>query len=204
MDGHGRLEGRGVGVRLLMLGGSFNPIHLGHLILAEEARASLGYTHVVLIPAAKRPLKDLRSDPGPEARLQMTRAAAAGDPTLIVWDGEVRRGGLSYSIDTVRELVRHFNLDEKPGLLLGDDLLAGFPGWKDPDLLAAEARLVVAHRESTERREFSYEHVYLDNLLIPISSNMIRERIARGIPCRRLLPDGVWGIIEEKGYYRHG
>jgi nicotinate-nucleotide adenylyltransferase len=198
------MEGRGIDVRLLMLGGSFNPIHIGHLILAEEACAVLGYTHVALVPAAMRPQKNLESDPGPEARLEMTRAAAAGDPNLIVWDGEIRRGGLSYSIDTVRELVKYFNLEERPGFIVGDDLLAGFPQWRSPDLLEKETRLICAHRESAERREFPYEHTYLNNLLIPISSHLVRERIAKGLPCRRLVPEGVWSIIEGKGYYRHG
>jgi len=186
-----------------MLGGSFNPIHIGHLILAEEARVVLGYTHVVLVPVALRPLKELVSDPGPQARLEMTRAAATDDSNLIVWDGEIKRGGLSYSIDTVRELSRSFDLEEKPGLLVGDDLFEGFSQWKDSEVLAQEARIVCAHRESSERLSFPYDHIYLDNLIIPISSRLVRERIASGQPCRRLVPDAVWQIIEKKGYYRH-
>lgn len=191
-------------MRLLMFGGSFNPIHIGHLILAEEARIALGYTHVVLVPAALRPLKDLADDPGPEARLAMTAAAARDDPNLIVWDGEIRRGGLSYSIDTVRELSGAFDLDEKPGLLVGDDLLAGFSEWREAAALAREARIVCARREKADRAVFPYDHTYLDNLLIPVSSRMVRARIASGQPYRRLVPDPVWRIIEECGYYRRG
>ena len=191
-------------MRLLMLGGSFNPIHIGHLILAEEARIALGYTHVALVPASLRPLKNLQDDPGPEARLAMTAAAARDDPNLIVWDGEIRRGGLSYSIDTVRELAKSFDLDERPGLILGDDLLAGFHEWRDADVLAREARLVCARREHAEHMDFPYEHVYLDNLLIPVSSRMVRERRAAGLPYRRLVADAVWRIIEDEGYYSRG
>ena len=143
-----------------MFGGSFNPIHIGHLILAEEARIALGYTHVLLIPASLRPQKNLQDDPGPEARLSMVAAAAEGDPNLIVWDGEIRRGGLSYSIDTIRELSKVFKLDERPGLLVGDDLLAGFPEWREADALAREARIVCAHRERSGRVDFPYDHVY--------------------------------------------
>ncbi len=187
-----------------MLGGSFNPIHIGHLILAEEACAAFGYTHVVLVPAFLRPLKDLQSDPGPAARLGMTRAAAGDDPGLLVWDGEIRRGGLSFTIDTIRELVRSYDLEEKPGLLLGDDLLDGFHLWKEADALAREARLVCAHRISPERLAFPYEHTYLDNLRIPISSQAVRGRIAEGKPYRRLVPEAVWRMIEDNGYYRHG
>ncbi len=187
-----------------MFGGSFNPIHLGHLILAEEARIALGYTHVALVPAARRPLKSLQDDPGPEARLAMTTAAAADDEHLIVWDGEIRRGGLSYSIDTIRELREAFDLKDRPGLLIGDDLLAGFSEWREADTLAREARIVCARRDRSEPAEFPYDHVYLDNLLIPISSRMIRDRIAAGLPFRRLVPDPVWRIISEAGYYRRG
>jgi len=189
-------------VRLLMFGGSFNPIHIGHLILAEEARISLGYTHVVLVPASTRPLKDLEDDPGPDARLAMTGAAARDDPSLIVWDGEIRRGGLSYSIDTVRELGRSFDLDDRPGLLVGDDLLESFIHWREADALSREAHIVCARRDRAGRVEFPYEHDYLDNLLIPISSRMIRDRISSGLPYRRLVPDPVWRIIEDAGYYR--
>lgn len=191
-------------MRLLMFGGSFNPVHIGHLILAEEARIALGYTHVALVPAALRPLKDIQDDPGPEARLAMTRAAAADDDRLVVWDGEIRRGGLSYTIDTIRELARSFDLEGKPGLLVGDDLLAGFSEWRQADALARETRIVCARRERADRVAFPYDHVYLDNLLIPVSSRMIRERIAAGQPYRRLVPDPVWRIIEENGYYRRG
>lgn len=191
-------------MRLLMFGGSFNPLHIGHLILAEEARIALGYTHVALVPAYRRPLKDLQFDPGPRARLDMARAAVRGDPALLVWDGEIRRGGLSYSIDTVRELVRAFDLKEKPGLLIGDDLLSGFHEWRDADLLSREARIVCARRAYAAPQSFPYEHVYLENLLIPISSRLIRERISAGLPYRRLLPEAVWRIIEKKGYFRHG
>ena len=134
----------------------------------------------------------------------MTVAAARDDPYLMVWDGEIRRGGLSYSIDTVRELKKAFDLDERPGLILGDDLLAGFHEWRDADVLSREARLVCARREHADRVDFPYEHVYLDNLLIPVSSRMIRERRAAGLPCRRLVADAVWRIMEDKGYYGRG
>jgi len=185
-----------------MFGGSFNPIHIGHLILAEEARIALGYTHVALVPASLRPLKDLEDDPGPDVRLAMTAAAARDDPSLIVWDGEIRRGGASYSIETVRELTRSFDLDDRPGLLVGDDLLVGFAAWREADALSREARIVCARRVRPEQVDFPYEHVYLDNLLIPVSSRMIRGRIASGLPYRRLVPDAVWRIIEDAGYYR--
>ncbi|HRZ89180.1 MAG TPA: nicotinate-nicotinamide nucleotide adenylyltransferase, partial [Spirochaetia bacterium] len=132
------------------------------------------------------------------------RAAAADDDRLVVWDGEIRRGGLSYTIDTIRELARSFELEGKPGLLVGDDLLPGFSEWRQADALAREARIVCARRERADRVAFPYDHVYLDNLLIPVSSRMIRERIAAGQPYRRLVPDPVWRIIEENGYYRRG
>jgi nicotinate-nucleotide adenylyltransferase len=188
-------------VKTLLFGGSFNPAHIGHFILAEEARWRLGCDRVLFIPAFQPPHKKLDTDPGPEVRFAMLRAACEGLPGMEASDCELRRGGASYTIDTVRELRRNGTLDEPPFLLVGDDLLEGFSRWREADTLARETQLVLAHRLHSERQPFDYPHRYLDNLLIPVSSSLVRERIAEKGAWRQLVPAPVAGCIEREGLY---
>lgn len=188
-------------MRILVLGGSFNPVHLGHLAMADEARSQFGYDLVLLIPSLKPPHKAISEDPGPERRLAMLSLALQGVGGFAIDDCEIRRGGTSWTIDTLRDLARRYPLDGKPGLLLGDDLIPGFPSWRDPDGLAREADLVCAHRSSAERLPLDWPHRYADNIPLPLSSSMIRERVARGLPARFLLPPGVYDYILSEGLY---
>jgi len=189
-------------VRLLVFGGSFNPLHLGHLALAEEARVAFGYDAVVLVPAFRPPHKDLDRDPGPAARLEMLEAVAAGDPTLLVDDLELRRQGVSYTVDTLRVIAARPDCDGKPGLLIGDDQAEAFGRWREPDSIAALADLVIAGRGVDAPPTFPWPHRRLGNALFPVSSSMVRERIASGGAWRRLIPDAVRKLIEERGWYR--
>ncbi len=189
-------------MKLLVMGGSYNPVHIGHLILAEEALDLAGYDRVVFVPAHTPPHKTPVGDPGPEARLRMLRAACEGEPAFAVDDCELRRGGVSYTLDTLRDLKTRWDIDGLPGLLLGDDLIPGFPSWREPEAIARECDLVCAHRHSPERLPFPYPHSYIDNLLVPVSSTLVRERVAEGRGFRRLVPDSVWTLIREGGYYR--
>lgn len=192
----------GQAMKVLIMGGTFNPIHIGHLILAEEARMEFAYDRVIMVPARNPPHKAILDDPGPDARLEMLIKACEDDDSLIVDDCELKREGTSYSIDTIRDIAMRYALKEKPGLLIGDDLMPGFPGWRNVDALAVECDLVCAHRSSESKITFPYPHRYLDNMLIPISSSMVRLRIAKGFAYRRLVPDRVWEIIETRGWYR--
>jgi nicotinate-nucleotide adenylyltransferase len=188
-------------VRLLFLGGSFNPVHIGHLIMAEELCVEFGYDLVLLVPSFRPPHKDIVNEPGPVHRLAMLRLAAAGDPGLAVDDCELRRGGLSYTIDTLAEIAGRYPIEGKPGLVVGDDLIPGFGAWHRPAEIAEAADLVCAHRGSVEELPLAYPHRYAHNSLVQISSSMVRERISEGRTFRRLLDPSVYEYIREHGLY---
>lgn len=185
----------------LVLGGTFNPVHCGHLFLALDARQALGYDEVILVPAHVPVHKDPSPVIAAEHRLAMLVLAVQGLEGVRVDDLEVRRGGPSYSIDTVRALAGSGRIDGLPGFLLGDDLLAGFGGWKDPDALAREADLIVVRRAGGDVPAFPWRHRVFANTILPISSSEVRRRAAEGRTIRYLVPDRVAAYIEAHRLY---
>ncbi len=187
-------------MKAVVLGGSFNPVHYGHLFIAEEARTAFGYDAVILVPA-NRPVHKSAPETEPSHRLAMLDLAVRGIPTFIIDDCEILRGGPSYSIETIGELLVRRGISGKPGFLIGDDLLAGFPGWKEADRLARETDLIIARREGDGELPFKYPHRSAMNALMPVSSSEIRTRIREGRNVRFLLPDPVIDYIKAKGLY---
>ena len=167
-------------MKLLILGGTFNPIHMGHLILAEEVAVEFGYDKVLLIPSFQPPHKQLSDDPGPDARLAMIKAAVVSDPLFIVEPCELDRGGVSYTMDTLDYVVSSYPMAGKPGLVIGDDLASGFPFWRDPAGIVARTDLILARRSGCRTDDFAYPCRFASNLLIPISSTLVRKRVADG------------------------
>jgi nicotinate-nucleotide adenylyltransferase len=184
----------------LIIGGTFNPIHLGHLYLAEEAASQLGYERVLFIPANIPAHKRDETGISPEQRLTMLRTVLAYTP-FQEDDTEIRRGGVSYTIDTVEDLRQRYVITGSPGLVIGDDLVEGLPKWRQWDRLRQMVDLVIAHRTTAERVECRWEHRYLDNIILPISSRDLRERIADGRAYRYLLPPEAYRYIREHGLY---
>jgi nicotinate-nucleotide adenylyltransferase len=191
-------------MRMVLLGGSFNPVHVGHLILAEEVRSQFGYDVALLVPSFRPPHKELACDPGPAHRLAMLRLAAEGDPTLAVDACELERGGLSYTIDTLRDVIARWRPEGKPGLIIGDDLAEGFASWRDPELIAAAADIVLARRAGSEPVPFPYPRLRADNSLVQVSSSLVRERAASGRAFRRLVDPRVFDYILRNGLYGAG
>jgi nicotinate-nucleotide adenylyltransferase len=187
-------------VRTAIFGGTFNPVHIGHLIIAEEVLAQLDCGEILFVPANIPPHKAVEG-PSPELRLEMLERSVAGNPRFRVSDCEIRRSGVSYSIDTVRCLKAAGLVGPDPYLLIGDDLLEGFPSWKEPNALLRECSLVVVHRRSAERLDAPFAHTYLDNELFPVSSTSVRTRIREGGAWRYLVPREAREIIEEHGLY---
>jgi nicotinate-nucleotide adenylyltransferase len=187
-------------LRLAIFGGSFDPPHNGHLALADAALATGAWDRVVFVPTARSPLKSAAAGAGPDDRLAMLAAAAADDPRLAIDDCEIVRGGVSYTYDTVVDLVRRYRCDGKPGLLIGDDLVGRFAEWYRADELAALVRLVVARRRP-DGPAFDRPHFDLDNRRVDVSSSEIRAAAAAGGAWRYLVPDGVRRIVEERGLY---
>lgn len=187
-------------MRILVFGGSFNPVHLGHLILAEELREEFSYDLVLFVPSARPPHKAIASEPGPEERLRMIELAIEGNPAFAVDPCELARPGLSYTIDTLGQVLDLPGIEGKPGLVLGDDLVAGFSGWRDPEGISRIADIIVARRDGSHV-DLAYPHRRASNRLIPLSSSEVRERLASGRSVRYLLPESVRRHIEERRLY---
>jgi nicotinate-nucleotide adenylyltransferase len=197
--------------RIGILGGSFNPPHLAHLVCASEAAAQLGLERVLLTPVARPPHKQAAQDPGPQERLELCRLAVRDDERLGVCDLEVRRGGPSYTVDTLRELHAQTPEDDLT-FIVGGDIALGLPSWREPEAVLELATLAVAEREDAvhadiaERLRTTFPDapspVFFDMPRLDISSSQIRRRVADGRSIRYLVPDPVAERIARGRLYR--
>jgi nicotinate-nucleotide adenylyltransferase len=190
-------------LRLAILGGSFNPVHLGHLFLADAVLSALDYDRVVLIPAYRSPFKLAAAGMEGSAgdRLDMLAASVAGDPRLTIDDCEIRREGVSYTADTLQDIIRRYVPEGKPGLIIGDDLARDFPQWHNSAEILELADVIIARRIHPEKLDCPYPNRQIANEVMEISSAMVRERIAGGKAWRYLVPAGVRTIIEDRRLY---
>lgn len=179
------------------MGGSFDPVHHGHLILAREAMEMLGLEKVVFIPAAQSPHKLDRIPAPAEDRLEMLRAAVEGEPGFEVDDCELRREPPSFTIDTVREYKGRYP-DVELIYLIGSDNVPELDTWKDIALLEQLVRFVVLDRSGTST-SCPFQQV---SRPVDISSTEIRNRVAKGMSVRYLLPEKAWEVLERKKLYR--
>jgi len=196
--------------QLGILGGTFNPPHVGHLVMAQEALDQLGLDRVVLMPVSRPPHKEAADDPGPEARLELCRLAVAGDERLAVSALEIERGGASYTADTLRELHAR-QPEQELTFIVGGDMAHSLPAWREPEAVLSLARLAVAEREGVRREDIATQlselHrgdrvVFFDMPRIDVSSSSIRRRVAEGRPVRYLVPDAVADAIGDHHLYR--
>ena len=197
--------------RVGLLGGTFNPPHIGHLICAQQAREQLGLDVVLLVPAGKPPHKTVDGDPGAEARLALCQAAVASDDALGVSDIEVRRAGPSYTAETLREMN-----EQRPGdeltFIVGADMAESLPTWRDPREVLRLARFAVAERAGTRREDIAAtlspldpggRVTFFDMPRLDISSTVLRRRAGAGLSLRHYVPDAVAAEISTRGLYRH-
>jgi nicotinate-nucleotide adenylyltransferase len=195
-------------VRIAILGGTFNPVHLGHLNIAGQVKSRFRYRRVVFVPANIPAHKRIEADAGVDHRLKMLELALAPYPDFVVDDCELRRGGTSYTIDTVRELAQSYPIEGKPGLIIGDDLVEDFNSWRNVEKLVELVELIIARRQAEKNAEIDYPCLYVDNSLYPISSSRIREALkADGTrrdleAARKWLPPEVFGYIQRHDLYR--
>jgi nicotinate-nucleotide adenylyltransferase len=187
-------------VKTVVIGGTFNPVHIGHLYLAEEVRTQLGYNQVIFVPSHIPAHKNPDCCTPPEDRLEMLRRAVK-DSEIIVDDCEIRRGGISYTYETLLELAERYHIDGKPGLVVGDDLVEGLPQWKRWEELQQMVDLIIAHRLYEQEVECVWPHNYIENLILPISSSAIRERVNSKEVFRYLVTDEVYSYIVDNGLY---
>jgi nicotinate-nucleotide adenylyltransferase len=197
------------GSRIGILGGTFNPPHIGHLICAQEAYLQLRLDRVVLMPAGQPPHKPLDDDPGARHRLKLCRRAVAADARFEVSDLEVLREGLSYTVDTLQSLHSQMP-DSELFLIVGGDVAAGLPTWREPDRVLSLATLAVARRRGTTRKSIDEalagirggeRSEFFRMPTVGISSTDIRHRVQMQEPITYLVPDAVASYIDEHGLY---
>jgi nicotinate-nucleotide adenylyltransferase len=180
-------------LKIAVLGGSFNPVHKGHIFLAETVIEKLDYGLVVLVPAYISPFKQ-RESCRDEAvlkrqaseRLSLLLAAIEGNRRLTVDDCELGREGVSWTIDTIVDIVERYRPDGRLGLIIGDDLAADFPRWRKAAKIAECCDLIVANRIGGV--DIPFPHTRLDNAAMPVSSSMVREKMAKGEDWHDLSP----------------
>jgi nicotinate-nucleotide adenylyltransferase len=188
-----------------LIGGTFDPIHLAHLIIAQEALGSLPLDRVIFVPAARPPHKTNGDITRVEDRLEMVRLAIADNPGLGLSDIEARRQEPSYTIDTIRRFREEVGEGERLHFIMGADSLVQFFTWKMPLELLSECEFVVVPRpgvriEDGDARIREKARV-LDAPLLEISSSDIRERVRTGRSIRYLVPPAVRAYIEKKNLY---
>jgi len=187
--------------RIGVFGGTFDPPHIGHLITAIDVRCALDLD-VMLMVVANEPWQKASRDVTPAAtRLAMVRAAVEGEPGVEASDVEIRRGGPSYTVDTLIEL-REREPEAELFLLLGSDAAAGLDTWQRVEELPALCTIVVVERPGSNTPlpdGFTVQHVTVPRL--EVSSTELRERAAMGRSLRHLVPDGVISLIREGDLY---
>jgi nicotinate-nucleotide adenylyltransferase len=196
-------------LRIGILGGAFNPPHIGHLVCAQEAYVQLRLDKVVFVPTGQAPHREIEEDPGAEARLELCEAAIDGDERFEVTRAELDREGPSYTADTLAALHESAP-DDELFLLLGGDQAASLARWHEPEKVLELATLSVVERVGYTRNTIAIQLgrlkgadrvSYLDMPLLQVSSTSVRRRVAAGLPIRYLVPGRVIEYIESNGLY---
>jgi nicotinate-nucleotide adenylyltransferase len=196
-------------LRVGILGGVFNPPHIGHLICAQEALINLELDRVELMPVREAPHRTIEADPGPETRLAMCEAAVGGAAGIAASRLELDRPGPSYTVDTLR-LWNDIAPDDELVLVLGSDQAASLPEWREPEEVLRLASVAVAEREPAGRERVAAstrdlpgsERIrFFEMPRIEVSSTTVRRRVADGLPIRWLVPEAVERLIAERGLY---
>jgi nicotinate-nucleotide adenylyltransferase len=193
-----------VRVRIGVFGGTFDPPHVGHLILAQHALEQLNLERVLFIPAGDPWRKRSREVTSAFHRLEMTRLATVDNSVFIVDDCEVTREGATYTVDTLRFLNQRLGTGTELFFILGEDALADLPHWRDPEGIAAEAMMAVVPREGIALPQLPFSPDRLVQVSMPyigISSTALRERAGAGLSLRYQVPSSVEAYIRDHGLY---
>lgn len=192
-------------MRIGVFGGTFDPPHVGHLLLASDAREALRLDRLIFVPAGTQPFKANAPPVGSaQDRLEMLRLAVSDDASYVVDDAEIGRKGLSYTVDTLEHLSGRYARAQL-FLLLGQDTLASFEQWKDPGRIRELAILAVMQREGSNasRGETTAAGVItVSTRRVDVSSTEIRERLRANKSIKGFVPESVERFIEARGLYR--
>ena len=192
-----------------LLGGTFNPPHIGHLVCAQEALHELELDRVLLVPVNEPPHKGVEADPGVEHRVELCRRAAESEERLEVSLVDAEITGPSYTVGTLRRLHERCPGDDLT-FIVGGDMAFSLPTWREPEAILELAELGVAEREGVRRADISerlgslpLDRIrFFDMPRLDISSSLIRRHVAAGRPIRHLVPEGVREYIDQAGLYR--
>ena len=215
-------------MKLAIFGGTFNPVHIGHLAMADDVCSTLGYDKILCVPAFVPPHKIAKDMESPENRVAMLAAAFKDDERFEVEPCEIERGGTSYTIDTVKYIIEKYKgqLEGKPGLLMGQENASEFDKWRQSEEIAKLCNLIVARRikvdsintngfenkstgaytggfENTLTDEIKspFDFIQLKNQILPLSSTEVRARIAENNGWRYLVSSGVFEYIVKNKLY---
>jgi nicotinate-nucleotide adenylyltransferase len=200
------------GMKTGILGGTFDPVHLGHLAIADEARVSQGLSEVIMIPAGQPVFKQYDEITPTGHRLNMLKLAIEGRPYLRVSEVEIKRPGISYTVDTIAQL-RNYSVRKKDlYFILGYDSLKQLPDWRDPERMLGMCRLIAVPRPGCPRPDMdelerhipgiTRRTILLEKPLIDISATDIREKAARGESIDELVPGPVAEYIKKHNLYQ--
>ncbi|MDN4472413.1 nicotinate-nucleotide adenylyltransferase [Demequina zhanjiangensis] len=190
-------------LRVGVLGGTFDPIHHGHLAAASEVRAALDLDRVLLVPTAAQPFKDAHGHAPVEHRLAMCRRAVAEDPYLEVSTVDIDRGGTTYTVDTLADLQSQ-QPEARLFFIAGADALARLSEWRDADRLLELATFVAVTRPGHVMTDSSGAFAVVEAPALDVSSTDVRRRVGEGRPIRYLVPHAVADYIEEHDLYSGG
>lgn len=184
-----------------LLGGNFNPVHTGHLVVAQTVLDILGLDEIQFLPSHLPPHVDPKKTIDEKHRLEMLKRAISDNPHFSIETIELDRKGKSYTIDTMKELIRlHPEIDYS--FIIGGDMVEYLPKWKDIDKLVPLVRFIGVRRPNYDLNS-PYPIVYVDVPQLDISSSMIRQKIKYGQSPRYLLPESVLKYMEEMELYQH-
>jgi len=196
---HGaRRDEEALRARVGVFGGTFDPVHVGHLAIAFAALESVPLDRVLFVPARRSPLKDRDPLASVADRVAMLEAAMASEPRFALSRLELERDGVSYTVDTLEALRAEGELF----LILGSDALAGLAQWRAPDRIRELATILVAARPGAPEPDPMHRARAFDAPRLDISSRELRDRAARGMSLRYLVPDAVWDHIKKRGLYQ--
>lgn len=217
-------------MKIAILGGSFNPLHNGHAMLAETIVKELGYDKVLFVPTCIPPHKEIAAGATTEQRLEMVACFCASEKSGVFVEEpcEIQRGGISYTYDTLVYIIEKYKdvLTEKPALLMGEEIAAEFHKWKNPEKIIELANIIIVPRypdyfghcldgyknkpigayngdskAEFDKATFKYPCKYLGIPMLPISSTEIRARIASDKSFKYLIPASIYEYIEKTGAY---
>jgi nicotinate-nucleotide adenylyltransferase len=196
-------------MRVGIVGGTFDPIHVGHLLIAEDARVGLGLEEIVFIPTGQPWMKSGRTLSPPHHRMNMVRMSIASNPFFRASSIEIDRPGPTYTVDTLRELRQEFGGEDDLYFILGSDSSKEFHRWREPGEVLRLCTLAVVPRPGSMDRDLSAispsgsdKVVLLEGPLVDISGTKIRRRVSLGLPVRYMVPDEVEHYLRRYGLYR--